>query len=93
MEKVISREKYLEICQLVQSALAQWYKADAKFFIERLQFLESEIDPPARNVYGELVVFTMAAVGQVKDKEFKVDNVDRALYKLERFVEPEEVSV
>lgn len=81
----LTSEEFKEIESLVQKAVSTSNKKSAKPFIDRLNFMKNtvNIQPYERIVFGELVSYTTAASGQVRDKQHWMNAVNQSLYKLE----------
>ncbi|QNR65304.1 hypothetical protein IAQ67_15500 [Paenibacillus peoriae] len=77
-------EEFQEIKELVNKAIYAINKEAANPFIKRLEFMRVTltIGAPQSNIVGELVAYTKAASGQVKDKEHWIRAVNQSLYKL-----------
>lgn len=74
-----------EIRSLVDKAISAYTKKDAESYIQRLSFIRStsNLEPPANNVFGELISYVHSASGQVHDKSHWTDATMQSLYKLQ----------
>ncbi|WP_369283973.1 hypothetical protein [Oscillibacter sp. GMB15532] len=80
----LTTEEFEKIESLVQRAVNASNKKEAKPFIDRLNFMKNTLtmQPYERIVYSELVSYTTAASGQVRDKQHWLNAVNQSLYKL-----------
>lgn len=83
----LTNEEFEKIESLVQRAVNASNKKEAKPFIDRLSFMKNTLNmqPYKRIVFGELVSYTTAASGQVRDKQHWLNAVNQSLYKLQPF--------
>ncbi|CCC86413.1 MULTISPECIES: hypothetical protein [Paenibacillus] len=83
-KRILTFEEFQEIEKLVNKAIYALNKEAADPFIKRLEFMRVtlNIGAPQSNIVGELVAYTKAASGQVKDKEHWIRAVNQSLYKL-----------
>ncbi|MDR9857314.1 hypothetical protein RJP21_27335 [Paenibacillus sp. VCA1] len=83
-KRKITDEELGEIEGLVNKAIMAINKEAAVPFIRRLEFMTEtlSIQAPQKNIFAELVAYTKAASGQVKEKEHWISAVNQSLYKL-----------
>ena len=87
----LAANKFKEIENLVERALDAPNKGEAKFYIDRLEFLGKDISQYTGCVFGEMVAYVKEATGRVSNKEKKADIARQSLCKLYSFgVEDEE---
>lgn len=85
----LTSEEFEKIESLVQQAVNANNKKEAKPFRDRLNFMKNALtmQPYERIVFSELVAYTTAASGQVRDKQHWLNAVNQSLYKLKPLYE------
>lgn len=80
----LTSEEFEKIESLVQQAVNAVNKKEAKPLIDRLNFMKNTLSmqPYERIVFGELISYTSAASGQVRDKQHWINAINQSLYKL-----------
>lgn len=83
----LTTEEFEKIESLVQRAVNASNKKESKAFIDRLNFMKNTLNmqPYERIVFGEIVSYTTAASGQVRNKQHWLNAVNQSLYKLKPF--------
>ncbi|WP_339323462.1 hypothetical protein [Paenibacillus sp. FSL W8-0194] len=83
-KRKLTDEELGEIEGLVNKAIMAINKEAAAPFIRRLEFMKEtlSIEAPQKNIFAELIAYTKAASGQVKEKEHWISVVNQSLYKL-----------
>lgn len=86
-KRKLTDEELGEIEGLVNKAITAINKEAAAPFIKRLEFIRVTltIEAPQNIIFAELVAYTKAASGQVKEKEHWIRAVNQSLYKLSNF--------
>lgn len=86
-KRKLTNEEFREIEGLVNKAITAINKEAAAPFIKRLEFMRGTLtlEAPQNNIFAELVAYTKAASGQVKEKEHRISTVNQSLYKLNIF--------
>ncbi|BFH60322.1 hypothetical protein [Paenibacillus azoreducens] len=86
-KRKLTNEECREIEGLINNAITAINKEAAAPFIKRLEFMRETltIEAPQKNIFAELVAYTKAASGQVKEKEHWISAVNQSLYKLNFF--------
>lgn len=86
LKRKLTIEEFREIEGLVNKAITAINKETATPFIKRLEFMGETltIEAPQSIIFAELVAYTKAASGQVKDKEHWISAVNQSLFKLSR---------
>ena len=89
MEYTITQADYDKIEQLARCAVSATSKKDAKYYIDRLEFIARSggYAGSARNIIDELCSSVNNAAGSVADKSRKTYFVEVDLSKLKDFVE------
>lgn len=89
MNRKLTPQEFKEIEHLVHCAITASTKRDASEYITRLNFLHRtmsyDVAGNIRNMFSELVGYTEAASGQVREKSHWESVARSALYKLESF--------
>jgi len=87
MRYKLQEEEYEKIKELVDYALSASNKAEAKRYIQQLNYAALGLQGAANNILQELIASVNTASGQVSDKERKSYFAQMDLYKLKDFVE------
>ena len=86
MKTTLTQEEYSKIKQLVENALSSYNKAEAKKYIDQIQYCAYGLTGNARNILASLEACVKEASGRISDKERKKYFVTMELYKLMDYV-------
>ena len=87
MANSLTQTEYNEIELLVNHAISAYSKKEASKQLSRLRFMANTLDlaPNIHYMFSELIGYTDAATGRVREKDHWVSAARSALYKMKSY--------